>query len=530
MAWAHVANDKVANSAPGNITSQAVTWTADTTAGNRAIIGIFISPATGLTPTVTSITDPRGNTWSLLLAKTQVSGSITRDYEIWSAQIQTKILATDSLTVNFSVGIGAGSGVGWWTGEYSGLDTSSAPVDVSSSNSTAGPNATVTSGSTAPTTAANELVLRIFGDGGANVTWTTAPLGTVAVNGMGNTNADTWCSYGDSGAVGSTPDANGTESAAHSWTSIVLVLKLGALGVYTGTGPFVSNLPPVLGMFPFTPTILVPPPAPVFPSSAVVIQKRKVILRRSSARVASQTPTIAGTPAIAIQKRRVIVPRRASLATAAPQTPTASATVAVAAQKRKVRVPGKVSAATIALQTPTATATTALGVQKRRVKASPPRATVAPQTPTVAATSAASVQKRRVHKAQPTALIAPVAATTVPSTGAAATQKRKVKPQRPTSSALIAAQTPTVAATGAAAIQKPRLRLRRSRAAVGASPAAPPTKGIINPLKTTTVNTPLLSTRTAPKLSTVATPLMSPRSTPKTTSIPTKTTTPGADP
>jgi hypothetical protein len=231
MAWAHVANDKTALV---NVTASSfvVSWTNNTVAGNRAFI-IVSHEHTGAVPVISSITDPRGNTWNPDLVKTFTDGVFNAAIEIWSAQIVTQILSSDSLTVNFS---SVFDSYAWATSEYSGLDTSTTPVDVSISANSGGTASTApASGSTAATNAANEMVLRVYGDDGFSDTFSAPPAGTNRASQMSNSSDELWTSDQDSGSSGATPSASGTLTpTAANWAIATIVYKLAGV-VATGT-------------------------------------------------------------------------------------------------------------------------------------------------------------------------------------------------------------------------------------------------------------------------------------------------------
>jgi hypothetical protein len=226
LAWGHVANDK--NATVGAVASKAVSWTSNTTVGNRAFIYVVMDGG-ATAPSVSSVTDPRSNTWNFDRRQAFDEGaSFKCQIEVWSAQIATQILSSDSLTVNFNTTLASG----WWgTGEYSGLDTTTTPVDVAASVGTSNATSTaVASGNTANTHAANELVIRMVGDNGNNIDWATGdtlhPAGTERIDTFPSAVNAMWVSDGDSGGSGSAIAASGTLATAENWAVLAVVYKL----------------------------------------------------------------------------------------------------------------------------------------------------------------------------------------------------------------------------------------------------------------------------------------------------------------
>jgi len=244
MAWAydsasHNSNTFKAASSSKDTSTFTISPAANTTAGDRVFLYIGAIHRAGAAPTVSSITDPRSNSWHQDAYHTFTDSSDNGFVAIWSAQIATQILSTDTLTVNLS---STARKSGLMLLEYSGLDTSTTPVDVSASNGVTSSNATVTSGTTPATGAANELVIRVYGDDGWNIAWGTAPAGTVEINGMPSGSWSQWWSDQNSGSSGATATLSGTMASATTWACATVVYKLAGAAVVFQPPPIVTSL------------------------------------------------------------------------------------------------------------------------------------------------------------------------------------------------------------------------------------------------------------------------------------------------
>jgi glycosyl hydrolase family 16/IPT/TIG domain-containing protein len=139
--------------------SVAATYPAAQTAGNLNVVAVMWGDVTSA---VSSVTDTRGNTYTLAVGPTRANG-------LTSAIYYAKNIAAGSNTVTVSFNQSAG-----WPNinvmEYSGLDTTN-PLDVVSTAS--GSGTTANSGS-ATTTVANELIV---GAGNPVTTFTAAGTG-----------------------------------------------------------------------------------------------------------------------------------------------------------------------------------------------------------------------------------------------------------------------------------------------------------------------------------------------------------------
>ncbi len=216
MAWAFVQRKEQALT---NNASQTIRFTLNTVAGNRA----FLAVTTWNMVTSVAVSDAKNGSWTQDVSKTTVSpnGGIVA---VFSVQLAAQLLSTDDITITLTT---SGGSYGGYVAilEYSGLSTASAAVDVSAANSVN--NASPASGNTAATTAANELVLCIYGEDGEGGVWSLAPTGTVRVNMMGSTtDGDLWIADKDSGASGSVQSTSGTLTGATGWGMLCVVYKL----------------------------------------------------------------------------------------------------------------------------------------------------------------------------------------------------------------------------------------------------------------------------------------------------------------
>lgn len=129
-------------------TSHTVTWGSDTTTGNLFVASIMVGGASS----VSSITDSQSNTWTKI---TSLTGTSTVTLEIWYSKNITGG-TTPTITINHS-----NQQANSIVREFSGLDTAS-PLDKSAI--AAGIGGSPSSGATATTTSANELVVGFAAD------------------------------------------------------------------------------------------------------------------------------------------------------------------------------------------------------------------------------------------------------------------------------------------------------------------------------------------------------------------------------
>lgn len=216
---------------------------------------------------------------------------------------------------------------------FSGLDTTlSTAADATGSRDTianSGGNPTVTASSS--TTAANELVVSAYGDGGDGVTLTgeSSPSTTAGKHDNDSSNYEALLQYKDSGSSGSTPTSTATSSGA-TWCMAQVVYKL-ASTTTTGTAAITLQTPSVAASGTNTDS----------GTSAITLQTPSVsgtgtVGATGTAAITLQTPsfagssssTITGTVAITLQGLHVAGTASAPVTGTAPivvQTPSVSA-------------------------------------------------------------------------------------------------------------------------------------------------------------------------------------------------------------
>lgn len=155
--------------ATSGATSFTMVWSSNTTTGNLIVVVVGI-----ITNTVSSITDSQSNTYT----KATNGKANSNDVEIWYAQNITGG-TTPTITVNTSAS-GTSSGIAQ---EYSGLTASAFDKAVSGT----GIAGTASSGNTAATTSANELIVGGVAMGASTPT-AGAGYGNLTVNSTTATN------------------------------------------------------------------------------------------------------------------------------------------------------------------------------------------------------------------------------------------------------------------------------------------------------------------------------------------------------
>lgn len=238
MAWAFVqAPTAVRNS---SVSSQAIVFGSAVSSNNRIIIAIGWRAVFSGTVTISSVTDDLGNTYSLDKHQTIVEDGTHFAYgAVYSAPVTST--GTPTVTVAWSASC---TQVELAAAEYSGLATSS-PVDVSSSGSGNG-TTSVASGSTANTTAANELVFAAVcaPNQGGNSSFSASGYTERASN-FGVFEAFIWIADKDSGSSGTSQSMSGTLGDASVHADFAIVYKLaggGAASPFTpGSWPTVER-------------------------------------------------------------------------------------------------------------------------------------------------------------------------------------------------------------------------------------------------------------------------------------------------
>jgi hypothetical protein len=204
-----------------NKTSLAVTPTTNVTAGNRLVVlvGVWASSNT----TAKSVTDSAGNTYVEVLHFTASDGT---EMSVWTAPITsgggTKPTITATVTASADVGVTAL--------EYSGLSavTDASVVDQAAhATGTTSGSATVSSGTTAATTASNELALGLYVDSGFGDTLTAGAGYTARTNVSPAGDMEMLAEDQVLGAAGATPNAGIGTGPSTIWLAATVVLKNG---------------------------------------------------------------------------------------------------------------------------------------------------------------------------------------------------------------------------------------------------------------------------------------------------------------
>lgn len=223
MAWARVAGTSASSVSGANPASWTVTTGGVTTLNNRLILCVEFT-TTGTVRT-SSITDDKGNTWTKDAHREKINGTFTDVDEVWSTRVTTA--GTTIVTCTFSSALSGGAGTALAVEEYSGLSTAANAVDVSVG--TDGSSTSPSSGATAATTAANELVVGQYGDDDGPTSTFTAGAGftkhaAIDASNIGNVSEEDK----DSGLSGTTQTADGTASVSKVWVMHCVVYKLAA--------------------------------------------------------------------------------------------------------------------------------------------------------------------------------------------------------------------------------------------------------------------------------------------------------------
>ncbi len=202
-------------------TSLALTPSSNIVAGNRLIVEVGVWSSSGAT--AAGVTDSAGNAYTELL---HFTASDKTEMSVWTAPITTGSQTPPTITVKPT----AKADLGAVALEYAGLSSVSGASVVDRSASASGKTGSaatsVSSGATAPTTAANELALGFYLDSG---------FGDALSAGAGYTARANISPDGDIELLaeeavvpeGSTPNASFGTGAATWWLASTVVLKTG---------------------------------------------------------------------------------------------------------------------------------------------------------------------------------------------------------------------------------------------------------------------------------------------------------------
>jgi hypothetical protein len=221
MAWAKQQSVTASADGVANHDSNTLTLPNPITSGNR-LIAVLTSQAVGASAAY-SVTDTAGNTWTE--DNTHLWATSIVRVSIWSAPISLGGGTKPTITVSSSTNV---YGISAVVTEFSGLSAVSGATaldgtagnDVGSGTATSCPT-----GTTAVTTAANELAIAAYADYGWNATMTCAAL-TMDGNNSPYTEATVVMGHKDTGTSGTTQSATFTASAGVQYATAIAVYKL----------------------------------------------------------------------------------------------------------------------------------------------------------------------------------------------------------------------------------------------------------------------------------------------------------------
>jgi hypothetical protein len=208
----------------GNVASQAVTLPSNVKAGDRLVVETGVWNSAGAT--MGTVTDSAGNTYTELLHYMASDGT---EMSVWSAPVTAGGGTRPTVTVKPT----SSADVGVAVLEYAGLSAVADATIVDQqahAAGTTGAAATVASGATAATTAANELALGFYVDSGFGDALKAGSGFTQRVN-ISNT-GDMELVVEDQAAAAAGAQPNGTvgTGASTTWLMATLVLKAPAGG------------------------------------------------------------------------------------------------------------------------------------------------------------------------------------------------------------------------------------------------------------------------------------------------------------
>lgn len=242
MAWGYV-QSAYGQESNGDGTL-AVALSSSVPVGSRIIVPFLYYKAFSASINVSSVTDNLGNTYALDRARQVVVADGTHYVyiNVWSAPVTNSGTPTVTVVMNDSL---------TWLKigvlEYSGLDTSASPVDVSASNGIENDAGPAASGSTSNTTAANELVIGMLSTQSGAHTYAPGGSWTQRVDGYANFETSVRAYEMDSGSSGTAQSISTTLGESTSWGAMCVVYKLSSSGVVIepgiGSETFVGQVP-----------------------------------------------------------------------------------------------------------------------------------------------------------------------------------------------------------------------------------------------------------------------------------------------
>jgi hypothetical protein len=207
--------------------SVAVTPSANVTAGNRLVVQAVVWSSDNAT--AASVTDSAGNQYVEL---THFTASDHTEMSVWTAPITAGGGTRPTITVTPST---PSAGIGVVALEYAGLSTAAGTTVVDqqahATGTTGTKSASVASGATAASTAANELAIGFYGDSGFGDTLTAGSGWTQRVN-IGQTTAQQEHLVEDKllTASGTTANATVTTGPSTPWLMATIIFKAPSAG------------------------------------------------------------------------------------------------------------------------------------------------------------------------------------------------------------------------------------------------------------------------------------------------------------
>jgi Domain of unknown function (DUF1929)/Fibronectin type III domain len=203
----------------GNATSVALQPPSNVTAGNRLVVEVGVW--SNANSSASAVTDSAGNTYTEL---THFKAAENTELSVWTAPITAGGATRPTITVktNSTADIGAAAL------EYSGLSTAAGSGVVDQLKTASGKTsaaATVSSGATAPSTAAGELALGFYVDSGFGDTLAGDSTYTVRTNVSPTSDMELLAQDRVLTAAGTTANPTTSAGANTTWLAATLVLK-----------------------------------------------------------------------------------------------------------------------------------------------------------------------------------------------------------------------------------------------------------------------------------------------------------------
>jgi hypothetical protein len=208
----------------GNASSITLQPTSNVTSGNRLIVetGIWSSG----NASASAVTDSAGNTYTEL---THFKASDNTELSVWSAPITAGGGTRPTITVKAT----AKADIGATALEYSGLSTAAGTGVVDQLQTATGKTSaagSVSSGATAPSSAANELAIGFYADSGFGATLAGDPAYTVRTNVSPTGDMEFLVQDRVLASAGTTANPSTSTGANVPWLAATLVLKPAAGG------------------------------------------------------------------------------------------------------------------------------------------------------------------------------------------------------------------------------------------------------------------------------------------------------------